>query len=269
MSERRTPRRNRPFAGALAVAMLAGFAALASMALPADAQSAPPGATVPRGGGSSAATPPPAIRLMVFSFQHQRAGEALPTIRQLLSAQGSVALDAAANTLAVRDTPASLARISRVVRTIDHLRQSVQIEVQLIHAEVATISPVLPSVHIDPDLVSRLRQLFRYEQFTLLAGSRIDTHEGEAVVYEMGNGYRLSFELGTVIEGRRLRLANFHMRRSQPGKAEQDLVRTAVNLGLGQPFILGLTNDESANRALMLVLRYQSPGAPAAAAATE
>ena len=47
-------------------------------------------------------------------------------------------------------------------------------------------------------------------------------------------------------------------------RPEHELVRTVVHLGLDQPLILGLTRDEAADRALMLVLRYQTSAAATA-----
>jgi hypothetical protein len=172
-----------------------------------------------------------------------------------------VALDESANSLSVRDTPATLARVAEAIREFDHSRREMSIQVQLIRAEVAKISPVPPSVGIDEALLARLRQIFRYDSYVLLSKSRIDTREGEAVAYEMGDGYRLSFRPGTVVDGRSLRLSAFEMARAQAGKPELELVRTAVNLQLEQPLVLGLASHEGAGRALLLSLRYEAPTA--------
>ncbi len=198
-----------------------------------------------------------AVRLMVFSLQRQRVFEALTVVRPLLSAQGSVELDPNGNTISVRDNLAALSRVATAIRAFDRANQPVRIDVQLIHAETAKISPVRPAIGIAPELLDRLRLLLRFENFTLLAHSRIDSREGEQVVYEMAQGYRVSFELGWVAEGKPIRLAGFRLVRSLPGQPESELVRTVVHLGLDQPLILGLTRDESADRALMLVLRYE------------
>mgnify|MGYP001562882059 CR=1 FL=1 len=196
---------------------------------------------------------------MVFRFEHQRASEALAVVRALLSPIGSVALDEASNTLSVRESPAVLSRISTAVRTLDHAAQPVWLAVELIRAEVFSVSPVPKATDVAPELLNKLRQLFRFQHFALLARGRIESREGEAVVYEMGNGYRLSFRLGAIVDGRRLRLSAFEMTRRSAGEPDRALVRTAVNLGLDQPLILGLTNDEASDRALMLVLRYEAP----------
>lgn len=198
-----------------------------------------------------------AVRLMVFSLQRQRVFDALTVVRPLLSPQGSVELDPNGNTISVRDNLTALARVATAIRAFDRESQPVQIDVQLIDAETAKISPVRPSTGIAPELLDRLRQLLRFQSFTLLAHSRIASREGEQVVYEMAQGYRVSFELGSIADGKRIRLAGFRMARVLPGQPERELVRTVVHLGLDQPLIMVLTRDEASDRALMLVLRYE------------
>lgn len=205
-----------------------------------------------------------ALRLMVFSLQRKRVFDALGVVRPLLSEQGSVELDPAHNTISVRDSLSALSRVATAIREFDRESRPVRIDVQLIRAETAKISPVPLDVGIAPDLLGRLRQLMRFETFTLLAHSQIASREGEEVVYEMAQGYRLNFELGSIAAGKGIRLAGFRMVRVLPGEPENELVRTVVHLGLDQPLILGLTRDEAADRALLLVLRYES--APATAA---
>ncbi|MEO7793203.1 MAG: hypothetical protein ABIV06_00405 [Thermoanaerobaculia bacterium] len=198
------------------------------------------------------------IRLMVFSLERKPVFEALTVVRPLLSVQGSVELDPNRNTIAVRDNLAALSRVATAIRAFDHENLPVRIDVSLIRAEIAKISPIPPDTGIEPDLLTRLRQLMRFETFSLLAHGEIASREGEAVAYEMAEGYRLNFELGSVADGKRIRLTGFRIVRALPGQPERELVRSVVNLGLEQPLILGLTRDEASDRALLLVLRYQS-----------
>jgi hypothetical protein len=201
---------------------------------------------------------------MVFSLERKSVFDALNVVRPLLSTQGSVELDPTHGTISVRDNLSALSRVSTAIRAFDRENRPVQVGVSLILAETAKISPVRPSTGIAPDLLVRLRQLLRFDNFSLLAQSQITSREGEAVVYDMAQGYRLSFELGASGDDSRIRLAGFRMVRALPGQPEHELLRSVVNLGLGQPLILGLTRDEAADRALMLVLRYERPATVAA-----
>ncbi|MEO8197846.1 MAG: hypothetical protein ABI689_14110 [Thermoanaerobaculia bacterium] len=207
------------------------------------------------------------VRLMVFSLERRTVFDALTVVRPLLSVQGSVDLDPNRGTISVRDNLAALSRVATAIRAFDRASLPVRIDVSLILAETAKISPIRPDTGIAPDLLARLRQLLRFENFSLLAQSQIASFEGEAVVYDMAQGYRLNFELGSVGDGKRIRLSEFRMVRALPGKPEHELVRSVVNLGLDQPLILGLTRDEASDRALMLVLRYQTAVTPTAATA--
>ncbi len=269
--------------------LLAAFgAALAGLAGAAVAQAAPASPPPPPAARQEIAKPLPpprlrtqpvvtppgaapgesaAVRLMVFSLQRQRVFDALTVVRPLLSVQGSVELDPTHNTISVRDNLAALSRVATAIRAFDRENQPVRIDVQLILAETAKISPVPSDAGISRELLDRLRQLLNFKHFSLLAQSQITSREGEAVVYEMARGYRLSFEVGSIAEGKRIRLAGFRMVRDLPGQTEHELVRTVVHLGLDQPLILGLTRDEAADRALMLVLRYQGASTPTVAAA--
>ncbi len=284
MSEYRcVPSRARGWTGLLVLSLaLAGVATAQEVAsgaqpAPATARSAEPAPPAPRlrsqpagspqAGASASREASAAVRLMVFSLERQSVFEALTVVRPLLSVQGSVELDPGRNTISVRDNLAALSRVATAIRFFDRESQPVHIDVSLILAETAKISPVRTDTGISPDLLARLQQLLRFNSFSLLAHSRIASREGEAVVYEMAQGYRLNFELGSVADGKRIRLAGFRMVRDLPGQPEHELVRTVVHLGLDQPLILGLTRDEGADRALMLVLRYESVSTPPVSAA--
>ncbi|MEZ5312695.1 MAG: hypothetical protein R2862_03095 [Thermoanaerobaculia bacterium] len=195
---------------------------------------------------------------MVFRFEHQRASEALAMVRSLLSPRGSVARRGVEHAGGAR-VSAILTRVSTAVRTIDHVAQPIWLRVELIRAAVSSLSPVPKASDVEPELVDNLRKLFRFQQFAQVSRGRIETREGEEVTYEMGEGYRLAFRLGTIVDRRRIRLSSFQLTRVVAGQDDRTLVRSAVNLGLDQPLILGLTNDEAAERALMLVLRYEAP----------
>ena len=241
--------------------------ALVFVALPAAAAAQNPPQARPTGPGPLPKDPE-SVKLAVFTFRHQRASEALATVRGMLSPRGSVALDEESNTLSVKDSGATLARIARAISSIDHRPQPLSIEVQLIRAVASQVSPAPPSFGVAADLIQRLKQVFRYDSYSLVARGRIETREGDDVDYELGDGYRLNFRPGTLYDPARLKLASFAVVRRQAGGADRDVVRTVVNLRREQPFILGLATDEAAARALLLAMRYEIPAEPAVPAAT-
>jgi hypothetical protein len=236
---------------------------LLALAWPAQAAAAQATAAPPPRQVGPAATPAPgeltALRLYAFTFAHQRAAEALPIVQALLSPRGTVELQAGTNTLVVRDSMASLARVRAALTAFDHPARPVAFDVQIVRADKGTISPAPPPSVLDPGLAQRLERLFRYKSYHLLARARLATREGEEVAYDLAAGYQVSFKLGTMADERRIKLHGFRIvRRPQPPSRlpERELIHTAINLWREQPLILGLARDEGAPSALLVVLTF-------------
>ncbi len=87
-----------------------------------------------------------------------------------------------------------------------------------------------------------------------MAAADLEAREGEGVSYELGEEYRISFQLGTLMSGERLKLHDFEVTRQAAAEERRRLLHTRVNLRLGRPMILGLAKDESSRKALLLVL---------------
>jgi|CXWL01.1.fsa_nt_gi hypothetical protein len=207
-----------------------------------------------------------ALQVHAFTLQYQRASEALAAVVPLLSPRGTVELQPGSNTLLVRDTAAALARVSPLVAAFDHPARPLTLEVHLVEAGAAGESNVSPALGptggrpLPKDLLGRLRKLLPYASYQLVAGAEFGTSEGQAVTYDLGQRYRIAFELGTLLDGRRLRVANFRIERL-PEQGEPALVHTNLNVTLGQTTVLGLSRGEASPRALMVVLvaRLGSP----------
>lgn len=206
-------------------------------------------------------TPPGAapdeLRLHAFTLEHQRATDALELVQALISARGTVEIQAGSNTLVVRDSLSALGRITAALRAFDHPSRPIAFDVQIVKAEPIGISPVAPDGGLDPGLKSKLETLFRYQSYRLLSRARIDSREGEDVTYDMPGGFRLSFKLGTLVEERRLLLRTFRIVRALPRTAERELIHTRFNLWIDQPLVLGLARDEASPSALFVVVVFE------------
>jgi hypothetical protein len=232
---------------ALALALLSPIATASGIA----AQTRTAGAAVPfvDGGLSEEAT----LVAQAIPLQHQPVGEALQLVRPLLSPRGSVELLAESNTLVVRDVASALARVLPVVHAFDHPIAALKIEIQIIQAGNTAEVPSKGGPAIAPDLQQRLRKLLRFDNFQLMAKTQFLAREGEPVAYQIGD-FGLSFRLGTVVESQRVKLHGFRMVR-EPGRPnEKQLIHSNLNPWLAQTTILGLASDESAGRALMVVV---------------
>ncbi|NJL28491.1 MAG: CHAD domain-containing protein, partial [Thermoanaerobaculia bacterium] len=111
------------------------------------------------------------------------------------------------------------------------------------------------------ELVGKLRGLLRYDSYELLAKASLDSREGQEITYALGDDYGVSFRLGSVLAGQRLKLQGFRIvqkpaqgtnkgRRLEP----KELIHTNLNLWMDRIFTLVLAQDDSSGEALMVAI---------------
>lgn len=209
---------------------------------------------------------PVALELQAYTMVHQPAEEAVRLLIPLLSEQGAVELQPGSNTVVVRDLPDRVGRVLQVLRDFDHPSSPVRMEIQIVRAEVGDASLGNEEL-LSPELVSRLKELLRYDNYRLLAGTHLAVNEGEQVSYRFGDEFGVGFRLGTLLENGRVKLHGFRILRdlaasgAADGFGERQLIHTNLNLWLGKPMILGLAKAESSDKALMVVLKCDLEGA--------
>ncbi len=192
----------------------------------------------------------PANDERVFTLIHQTAAEAVSLVYPYLSPEGTVELRPGGNALVVRDTPAVIAEIARLLRDFDHPAQSMRLEIQIVSAGTEGGD----ESGLSPELVARLQKLLRYRSYRLVATSRVDASEGWDVVSALGPDYEVDFRLGLVGADRRVKLHGFRVLRREGDDETKPLIHTNLNLQLDKPMVLGLARTESSERALMVVL---------------
>ena len=193
--------------------------------------------------------------LHAYTLRYQQALEAIPLIQPLLTGRGTLELQPGGNTLVIRDTAAALARIVPVLHGFDHPSQPLKVEILIVRASRAVVSPQVSRSDLPESLTRRLRELLPYEIYELQAQAQLGSQEGQAVAYELGDDYVVSFRLGTLLEAKRIRLANFEVsRRAGKSKATVPLVHTSLNLCLDQTMSLGLARSEGSREALIIVV---------------
>lgn len=193
--------------------------------------------------------------LHAYTLRYQQAIEAIPLVQPLLTGRGTLELQPGGNTLVIRDTAAALARIVPVLRAFDHPAQPLKVEILIVRASRAVVSPPVPRSDLPEGLTRRLRELLPYEVYEMQAQAQLGTQEGQAVAYELGDDYVVSFRLGTLLEGKRIKLANFEVsRRNGKSKSTVPLVHTSLNLCLEQTMSLGLARSEGSRDALIIVV---------------
>lgn len=191
-----------------------------------------------------------------ITLRYRNAAQAVQVVHPLLSGRGTVELQPGGNTLVLRDVPRAIERIMPLLREFDQPANLVTVRVQIVAASSETggsqVGPSLPAA-----LISRLQDLLRYENYSLLAKTEFAVQEGLEAAYELSNEYRVDFMLGRLLEDRRISLKGFKISRRRGDGEMAPLIHTNLNLNLGRPMVLGLAESESSDRALMVVVECQ------------
>ena len=208
--------------------------------------------------------------LHAYKLENQPATEALALVYPLLSPIGTVELKPRENTLVIRDVPAAVEKIVPVLSRFDHPKRAIDLEIQMVRATAEQFSPP-PRNQLPAALQRRLEKLLPYHSYELLASTRLASKEGDRVSYRLGQRFDVRFRLGTVLEGRRIRLHDFEVDRAADAEvgqaggreaaAKKTLIHTNLFLFLDQTFSLGLAPSESSREALMVVITARiAPG---------
>jgi type II/III secretion system protein len=193
------------------------------------------------------------VVLQAYTFRHQQVSEAVALVYPLLSPKGTVEVQPRGNTLVIRDTPAALARILPALRGFDHPARSMRLEVYIVRASRLMVSPQMQRSELPEQLARRLRDLLAYDVFEMQAQAQLAGVEGQPVVYELGQEYKLSFRFGTLMD-KRVKLSNFRISRQGEGKPMTNLLQTNLTLWVDQTISLGLAKNEASREALMIVM---------------
>ena len=187
----------------------------------------------------------------VHTFKHKRAADAVPLISPLLTQRGAVELPGN-NTIVIRDTLAAVSRIVPVLHSFDHPARPLRLDVLIVKASRAPVSPPIRRSDLPEPITRRLREVLNYEVYEMQAEGQIWAMEGQEVVYGVGD-FEVSFRLGTMLDGGRVKLSNFRIYRQSEGPTKKGL-HTNLNLVLGKTMSLGLAKSEASREALMVVL---------------
>lgn len=212
---------------------------------------------------------PPVVVVRVFVLKNRAADEALLLVRPLLSDLGSVMLEPKTNELTVRDTATSVERAAAAIAAYDVPLRGVDVAVTLLKA---TADPKAAPGKTDVSeeirgIGERLKKLFHVTDFTRLDSVVMQGFEGQRLAYVIGARYRLQFLLDPSRDGKRLQLKDLSLervRREGGRETYGEILRTSINVSVGQPYILGVGKDEAAQGALFLVFfpswRQGGPG---------
>ena len=190
-----------------------------------------------------------------FQLQFRDASRAAVVIKPLITDKGSVSIQPSTNTLVVTDVPEQLGEVARILGEYDAPAKTFSIDLKLVSASTSqNPRPVPPDLK---EISSKLGGVLRFNQFEKIGELVTSGREGTPVLIDIDGGYRAEFRLGEFDPlSRSLRLEDFKLSRvPQRGGELQQLLKTSINLRLGQTVALGASRDPGSTRALMIVLR--------------
>jgi len=201
----------------------------------------------------------PEHKLYAYTLRHQPARDAFEVVQRMLSPDGKISLRSSSRTLEIRDTPEILRQVGAFLRSFDHPPLTLELELLVVRAVSLPVSPQpADSPEIPRELISEWRKILRFKSYQLLARAELEPQENEEVTYEMADGYRVSFRLGTLLANRRIKLHSLRLTRTRDAE-EEVLIHSTLNPWIGRPTALGIPQGEDSRSALMLVVICHSP----------
>ena len=214
------------------------------------------------------------LKVYAHTFEHQDARDALARIRVLLSPFGTVEEQPGTNTLVIRDIPANVQRMVPVLEAFDQPPEDLRFDIQIIRAGPKEAGKVDRAEKLPAESAARLRRHLRYDDYRILAQASMTSKEGEEVTYSLGESYHVSFRLGALMQAsspgknlERLKLENFQVVKNVRNSSNKGrrlephhLYRATLNVWVDRPFNLVLSQDESRQEALMVVISCRREG---------
>ena len=192
------------------------------------------------------------LSVQTFQFKHKQAEKAAGVIKSLLSPEGSMSMQASANSLVVTDAPENLKKIAAALAEFDAPAPAFHLTVRLVAASrgVANEQPRVPAELRD---VAPKLALLRYNVLESLGQMDVLGKEGEPGIVDL-NGYRADFRFGEYdLASDSIKISDFKLSRLE-GDQLAPMLKTTLNLKLGQTVILGATKQPQSQRALMIVV---------------
>lgn len=183
-----------------------------------------------------------------FQFKHKQPEKAAAVIRQLMSAEGTISIQR--NALVVSDYAENMKQISAALAQFDTPAQQFQLTVRLVSAGKSD-APGRVKDELK-DVAAKLAVL-RYNTFESLGYALAEAKEGEPGLLNM-DGYRAEFNLGEYdLASDSVKVSDLRISRVGTEEVVQ-VLKTTLNLKLGQTVILAATRQPQSQRALMIVV---------------
>jgi Bacterial type II/III secretion system short domain len=190
-----------------------------------------------------------ALTVRTFQFKHKDAGAATAVVKPLLSADGSIAIQAGTNALVVTDKPENLKTIAEALAKFDTAPQMFHLHIRLVAASRESGGRVPQDMK---DIGEKL-SLLRFTTVESLGDTEVEGKEGDPGIVDL-SGYRAEFRIGDFDSAAdTLSVKDFKLSKVTGTQIAQ-VLKMSLNLRLNQMVILGATKVPQAQRALFLVI---------------
>lgn len=193
-----------------------------------------------------------ALSVRSFTFKAKEADKAAAVIKGLLSVDGSMSIQPSSNSLVVTDHPENLKVITKALADFDAqpAGQPIRISIRLVSAGRVESNARVPKELED---VAAKMAMFRFNNFENAGEANVDGKEGDAEVVDLP-GYRADFKIGEYdASSDSVKVSDFHLSRLQKDQLAS-LLKTTLNLRIGQMYIVGVSKTAQSQRALMIVI---------------
>jgi type II secretory pathway component GspD/PulD (secretin) len=192
-----------------------------------------------------------------FSVKFKELDQVASIVNNLLSDRGAVTMQPKLRTLIVQDLDRNMRRIESAIAAFDQPPPSVEIAVKLVRAEkAAEANPVSDEIKT----MAKVGEVLKFNRYSLLGSSVIQSQEGHDAVISLADEYQLSFVTDVIQEGNGIiRLKNLQLKKRKKDSQGKDiftaLMTITLNLRNAETLVLGATRFEDSSQALLLVLR--------------
>jgi hypothetical protein len=212
------------------------------------------GAAFAEPAAAAAADAKPALAVRTFTFKFKQADKAAAAIKPLLSKEGSMSIQPSTNSLVVTDRAENLKSVAKLIGDFDKAPQSFRLYVRIVGAARVEGTPKIAD---DLKDVARKLAILPYNSYESVGEATIQGKEGDPGLIDMQTGYRAGFKFGEYDPASDSIAVN-DLQISKLTGAQKDqltsLLKTSLNLTIGQSYILGASRAPQSQRALMIVL---------------
>jgi len=193
-----------------------------------------------------------ALTVRTFTFRYKDADKAAGVIKPLLSAEGTMSIQPGTKSLVVTDRAENFKALAKAIADFDVPPQSFRLSVRLVSAARMAGDVPKPADELR-DVAPKLAML-RYNSLESAGQAEFEGKEGDPGILEMASGFRADFKFGEYdLASDSIKVSDFHLSRLQKDQLTS-LLKTSLNLRLGQTYIVGATRAPESQRALMIVL---------------